>query len=341
VLSGLQRGDATLSFVQHSPCVIPMSNARTFSKVLGTVATVAIMTVVAGQQAKADMLADASGWDYAIGDSGNGTGGSIFDYKGIALKETSDSIFVALNTNMTLAGANWTSGGRTETINYGDLFFNFSGKSFKEASDAGLLSAVHFATTGSDSSVSEVGLYSNVTAKSVARKNFGWNNVTDWSNYVNSTRNPGNTAGNVLNSYGDLRATDTYFAGQQSGSGVNINNVAQGAVLNSIGSGTKTGDIMMMNNTQMAAAGLNFSKFAGANGSQTLGFSFKKTADFKSGSAFIANLFAECGNDGLAIKSLLKPEVAKRKAPEPAAMGGLALVSGLAMLRRRRAAKQA
>jgi hypothetical protein len=304
-----------------------MLNARKISKVFGTVATVAMITVVAGQQqAKADLLPDASGWDYAIGASGNGTGGDVFDYKGIALRETEDTLFVALNTNMTLAGANWTSGGRTETINYGDLFFNFSGKTFKEASDQGLLSAVHFATQGSDSGVSQVGLYNNVKAKSVARYNFGWNNVTDWSNRV---------GGN--NSYGDLTSSDAYFAGQQTGSGLTVGGKAQGAILNSIASGNKVGDIMMMNNSQLTAAGLNFGKFgAAANGTQTLGFSFKKTKDFKTGSSFIANLFAECGNDGLAIKSA----ITKRKVPEPATMGGLALVGGLAMLRRRRQAKQ-
>lgn len=303
-----------------------MFNARTISKVFGTVAMATMITVVAGaQQAKADMLPDVSGWDYAIGASGNGTGGDVFDYKGIALKETEDTLFVALNTNMTLAGANWTSGGRTETINYGDLFFNFSGKSFKEASDQGLLSAVHFATQGSDSGVSQVGLYSNVKAKSVARYNFGWNNVSDWSN---SNWVKGN------NSYGDMTSSDAYFAGQQSGSGLTVNGKAQGAILNSIDSGKKVGDIMMMNNSQLTAAGLNFGKFGtAANGTQTLGFSFKKTKDFKVGSNFIANLFAECGNDGLAIKSA----ITKRKVPEPATMGGLALVGGLAMLRRRRA----
>jgi hypothetical protein len=304
-----------------------MLNARTISKVFGTVAVAAVITAVAApQQAKADLLPDASGWDYAIGGSGNGTGGAIFDYKGIALKETEDTLFVALNTNMTLAGADWTSGGVTKTINYGDLFFNFSGKNFKEASDLGLLSAVHFATQGSDSSVSQVGLYNNVKAKSVTRNNFGWNNNTDWSNAV---------GGN--NSYGDMTSSDTYFAGQQSGSGLTVGGKAQGAILNSIASGNKVGDIMMMNSSQLTSAGLNFGKFgAAANGTQTLGFSFKKTKDFKVGSSFIANLFAECGNDGLAIKSA----ITKRKVPEPATMGGLALVGGLAMLRRRRQAKQ-
>jgi hypothetical protein len=304
-----------------------MLNARTISKVFGTVAMATMMTVVAGsQQAKADLLPDASGWDYAIGGSGNGTGGAIFDYKGIALKETEDTLFVALNTNMTLAGGLWTSGGVTKTINYGDLFFNFSGKNFKEASDQGLLSAVHFATQGSDSSVTQVGLYSNVKAKSVARENFGWNNVTDWSKAVKGN-----------NSYGDMTSSDAYFAGQQTGSGLTVNGKAQGAILNSIASGNKVGDIMMMDSSQLTSAGLNFGKFgAAANGTQTLGFSFKKTKDFKVGSNFVANLFAECGNDGLAIKSA----ITKRKVPEPATMGALGLVGGLAMLRRRRQAKK-
>ncbi|MGI0493467.1 XDD3 family exosortase-dependent surface protein [Alkalinema pantanalense CENA528] len=281
----------------------------TLAQVTGlTAATLCVALVATPSQANAYSL---NGWDYAIGGSNNGSGGSVFDYKGIAIKESGDSIFVALNTNMTLQGSLYNN---KEVINYGDLFFNFTGKSFKAASDAGQLVGIHFATNGSQSGVSQVGVYSNVKAKSTTAQNYGYANLTKWSDWTKTTNK-----GAYNDSFGDLTARDSYFAGQQSGSGT---------ILNAIQSGQKVSDIFMMSSADLQAAGLNFAQFGG-NGSQTLGFSFKRTADFKVGS-FVANLFAECGNDGLAIRSNL------HKVPEPTTMAGIAAVAGLGLLGRRR-----
>lgn len=281
----------------------------TLAQITGLTAATLCVTLAANpSQANAYSL---NGWDYAIGGSNNGSGGSVFDYKGIAIKESGDSIFVALNTNMTLQGSLYNN---KEVINYGDLFFNFTGKSFKAASDAGQLVGIHFATNGSQSGVSQVGVYSNVKAKSITAQNYGYSNLTQWSDWTKTTNK-----GAYNDSFGDLNARDSYFAGQQSGSGT---------ILNAIKSGQKVSDIFMMSSSQLKAEGLNFSQF-GANGSQTLGFSFKRTADFKVGS-FVANLFAECGNDGLAIRSNL------HKVPEPTTMAGIAAVAGLGLLGRRR-----
>ncbi|OUC13388.1 MAG: hypothetical protein B0A82_17660 [Alkalinema sp. CACIAM 70d] len=281
----------------------------TLAQITGLTAATLCVTLAANpSQANAYSL---NGWDYAIGGSNNGSGGSVFDYKGIAIKESGDSIFVALNTNMTLQGSLYNN---KEVINYGDLFFNFTGKSFKAASDAGQLVGIHFATNGSQSGVSQVGVYSNVKAKSITAQNYGYSNLTQWSDWTKTTNK-----GAYNDSFGDLNARDSYFAGQQSGSGT---------ILNAIKSGQKVSDIFMMSSSQLNAEGLNFSQF-GANGSQTLGFSFKRTADFKVGS-FVANLFAECGNDGLAIRSNL------HKVPEPTTMAGIAAVAGLGLLGRRR-----
>jgi PEP-CTERM motif len=282
-------------------------NVLKLAKVSALVAITAGVTVVVNPS-----QAQAGPWDYAVGGQNNGTGGSVFDYRGIAIKEEGNDIIIALNTNMTLNGSLW----RNEVINYGDLFLNFSGKSFKEASDAGELFGVHFATVGSQSGVQDVGLYKNVKAKNTTRQNYGWHNTTSWSNAVKGN-----------NSYGDLTSSDSYFAGQQTG---------QKAILNAIDTGTKIGGLMMMSSGDLAAAGLNFASATGSKGEQaegtvTLGFKITKTADFKAGN-FIANLFAECGNDGLAIKSVL----AQGKVPEPATMAGMALVGGLGLLRRKR-----
>jgi hypothetical protein len=283
-------------------------NILKLAKVSAVVAVAAGIAIVANpSQAK------ASPWDYAVAGSGNGTGGAAYDYRGIAIKEDGNDIIVAINAGMGLQGSNYNG----EIINHGDLFLNFSGTNFKAASDAGKLFGVHFATAGSQSGVSEVGLYKNVTAKNVTQQNYGWNNTTQWSNAV---------GGN--NSYGDLKSSDSYFAGQQSGSYT---------ILNEIKTGTKVGGLLMMNAQELAANGLNFGAQRSAKGEKadaavTLGFRFTKTADFKAGN-FIANMFAECGNDGLAITSNLTRGY---KVPEPTAMAGMAVVGGMSLLRRLR-----
>jgi hypothetical protein len=279
-------------------------NLRQFAQI-SAVAAVALTAVVS-----APTQAQAADWDYATAGKNNGTGGKVFDYEGLAVKETNDSITIAINSGMDLNGQSWNGSHGTEIINHGDLFFNFTGKSFKEASDSNQLMAVNFARLGSQTGAASTGVYANVSAKSVATYNYGWNNTTDWQNYVGVNNN----------SYGDLKANSSYFAGQQTGSN---------KILNSINTGNKVGDIMMMSSAQLSAAGLNFAA-NGATGTKTLGFTFKKTPGFKLGS-FVANLFMECGNDGAAITSKLK-----RKVPEPAFMTGMAAVAGLGLLRRRR-----
>ncbi|MBE9033534.1 PEP-CTERM sorting domain-containing protein, partial [filamentous cyanobacterium LEGE 11480] len=106
-------------------------------------------------------------------------------------------------------------------------------------------------------------------------------------------------------------------------------------ILNAIDSGTKVGNISMLWNRDLREQGLDFGHF-GADGSKTFGFTFEKTDDFKIGS-YVANLFMECGNDGVAIAGALKH--GDKKVPEPAMMLGLAGVSGLGLMRRRRQRK--
>jgi hypothetical protein len=280
-------------------------NLRQFAQI-SAVAAVALTAIIA-----APSQASAATWDYTTAGKNNGTGGKVFDYEGLAIRESVDSITIAINSGMDLNGQSWNGSHGTEIINHGDLFFNFTGKSFKEASDTNQLMAVNFARIGSQTGAETTGVYANVSAKSVATYNYGWNNTMDWQNQV----------GKKNNSYGDLKANSSYFAGQQTGSN---------AILNSIGTGTKVGDIMMLDSSQLSAAGLNFAA-NGANGTKTIGFTFQKTPGFKLGS-FVANLFMECGNDGAAIQSKFK-----RKVPEPAFMTGMAVVGGLGLLRRRRA----
>jgi hypothetical protein len=240
-------------------------------------------TIFAVQQQKATAAVLHNGWNYAIDSFNDGVtgpiiGGADFEFYGIAVKETSDRAFIAINSNLSLAGYTDPLAQRGN-INYGDLFFNFSGQNFNTANTNHSLFAVRFAE-GNDSTVTTTGVYSNVAAKNVTKTNSGFVNLNQYNNIVESE---GKTP-----SMGDLTATDPYL--QQTGSWT---------VLNSIAVGTKVGEINFLNQTTLNALGLDFSHF-NAVGSQTIGFSFDKST-MPSGS-YIANFFAECANDAIAIK---------------------------------------
>ncbi|MEG3858314.1 XDD3 family exosortase-dependent surface protein [Microcoleus sp. herbarium12] len=250
------------------------------------------------QQATAATL--SNGWNYAIdsfndGVTGPQIGGGEFEFYGIAVKETSDTAFVAINSNLSLAGYADSAAARGN-INYGDLFFNFSGQNFDTANANRSLFAVRFAA-GNDSGVATTGVYSNVAAKNVTETNSGFTNLNQFNTTVASQ---GGTP-----SMGDLAATDPY-----------LNQNGNWTVLNSIATGTKVADINFLTPATLSTLGLNFRQF-NAVGSQTIGFSFNKSA-IPSGS-YIANLFAECANDAIAIKASFQNAEA---VPEPSTWFG-------------------
>lgn len=277
-----------------------------------------LCAMVAAQQPKAAAATLSNGWNYAIdsfNDSVTGLqiGGGEFEFYGLAVKETSDTAFIAINSNLSLAGYAST-GVERGNVNYGDLFFNFSGQDFNTANAKGNLFGIRFAE-GNDSGVATTGVYSKVTAKSVTQTNSGFANLTLFNDRVKSA---GGTP-----SMGDLSATDPYF--EQTGTWT---------VLNSIATGTKVGEINFLTPATLSALGLNFGQF-NAKGSQTIGFSFNKSL-MPSGS-YIANLFAECANDAIAIKSSFEKSSAE-PVPEPSTIFGT--VAGLGILAAKRKLKR-
>ncbi|MBW3585768.1 MAG: PEP-CTERM sorting domain-containing protein [Cyanobacteria bacterium 0813] len=239
--------------------------------------------IFALQQQKATAATLSNGWNYAIdsfndGVTGGQVGGGDFEFYGIAIKETSDTAFIAINSHLSLAGYADPLAQRGN-INYGDLFFNFSGQNFKTANANHSLFAIRFAA-GNDSGVATTGVYKDVTAKSVTQTNSGFTNLNLFNTVVASQ---GGTP-----SMGDLAATDPYF--EQAGNRT---------VINSIATGTKVGEIIFLTPATLSALGLNFAQF-NAVGSQTIGFSFNKSS-MPSGN-YIANFFAECANDAIAIQ---------------------------------------
>ena len=251
---------------------------------------------------KATAATLSNGWNYAIdsfndGVTGPQIGGGEFEFYGIAIRETSDTAFIAINSNLSLAGYADPLAQRGD-INYGDLLFNFSGQNFNTANANGSLFGMRFAA-GNDSGVATTGVYKDVTAKNVTQTNSGFSNLNQFNTVVASQ---GGTP-----SMGDLAATDPYF--QQTGNST---------ILNSIATGTKVGEINFLTPATLSVLGLNFAQF-NAVGSQTIGFSFNKSS-MPSGN-YIANFFAECANDAIAIKGSFEKGSAE-PVPEPATIFG-------------------
>src|SRR6476661_2936318 len=265
-----------------------MNNSITKKSIHWTYSVAIFGALFALHPLKATAATLSNGWNYAIDSFNDGVtetqfGGGAFEFYGMAVNETSDKVSIAINSNLSLAGYADSDAARGN-INYGDLFFNFSGQNFKMASATNSLFAVRFAD-GNDSGVATTGVYKDVTAKNVTQTNSGFSNLNQYNTLVASQ---GKTP-----SLGDLDATDPYF--EQTG-----NNT----ILTSIATGTKVGDIEFLTAAALSALGLNFAQFD-AVGSQTIGFSFNKS--LLPSAEYIANFIAECANDALAIKAKFKP----------------------------------
>ena len=265
-----------------------MNNSITKKSIHWTYSVAVFCALFALHPLKATAATLSDGWNYAIDSFNDGVtetqfGGGAFEFYGIAINETSDKVSIAINSNLSLAGYADSAAARGN-INYGDLFFNFSGQNFNTASATNSLFAVRFAD-GNDSGVATTGVYKDVTAKSVTQTNSGFSNLNQYNTIVASQ---GKTP-----SLGDLAATDPYF--EQTG-----NNT----ILTSIATGTKVGDIEFLTAATLSALGLNFANF-NAVGSQTIGFSFNKS--LLPAAEYIANFLAECANDALAIKGKFQP----------------------------------
>ena len=286
----------TLTFITNGAFM----NSIAKNSIRWTCSAAVFFAVITLQQQKATAATLSGGWNYAIdsfsdGVTGPQIGGGEFEFYGIAVKETSDTAFIAINSNLSLAGYADTFAQRGN-INYGDLFFNFSGQNFNTANANGSLFGIRFAE-GNDSGVATTGVYSNVTAKTVTQANDGFSNLSQYNTRVQSA---GGTP-----SMGDLSAIDPYFE-------------QKGTIFNSIAAGTKVGEISSLTPAALSAIGLNFAQF-NAVGSQTIGFSFNKSS-MPSGK-YIANLFAECANDAIAIKGSFEKASAEA-VPEPSTWFG-------------------
>ena len=243
------------------------AQAATFALNEGTVANTFTECINDGIALKIQQNpVDQHGWQYAVdspndGVNGSQIGGNIYEIYTLALRETKDSIWVAINANMPLTGADGTSA-NDGNIGWGDLFFNFTGKDFSTASNEGSLFGVRFAGTN-DSFVPQIGLYNNVSAASTTGINSGFSSLQEYNQYVATYGCQGEGCGPSL---GDLPADTSYFDQTKS-----LNTIASGQFLTSI---------MYLSEAELQEAGYNFNQ---SGGSQTIAFKFDKSSICKSG----------------------------------------------------------
>ncbi|MEM1308891.1 MAG: XDD3 family exosortase-dependent surface protein [Cyanobacteria bacterium P01_H01_bin.153] len=273
----------------------------------------------------------AEEWTYTIdsfddgSDAGRRGSRSNYEFYGMALKETADKVFIAINSNLNLGGEYYRRA-QDNYIHYGDLFFNFTGADLGDSQ--GDLFAIKF-DAGNDSGVNEIGVYGNVVGMNTTAENSGFKSMKSHRNWANRKYRVNGQRVRGTASMGDL-GHDEYF--QQ----------GKRAVSNSIASGDYLGSISLLDELQLADAGLDFGTVnAGVAGRHTIGFSFDRS--LLPDGDFIAHVFAECINDGLAMMGNL-PTVripdggGDVEAPEPGLLAGVVLIGGLGLIKRRQSA---
>jgi hypothetical protein len=293
----------------------------------GATATI-FLAATAKQTAVAGTL--TLGWDYTKDAEHNDSLGGIekFEIQGMAVKDdlAANTIWVVIRANLPLTGIDTGNPyeGMTVTngnIGWGDLFFDFSGKkSYQAANDTNSLFAIRFAPKN-DSKAPSIGLYSGVRATSVVTENAGWWNLHN--HHAGLKKKTGLEAG-----MGDLAWNDPYYGIYTTPtdfyqSGNHIPNI--------IASGKKVGDITMVGDAELAAAGFALGRLPDA--SQTIGFKFDKSL-LPVGS-YTASLFEECNNDAMAM------EGETQAVPEPSFIFGTLLGLGAIAARRKRNQKLA
>lgn len=201
------------------------------------------------------------GWQYAVDSPNDGVngfevGGNVYEIYSLALRETKDSIWVAINGELPLTGTNAATA-QDGNIGWGDLFLNLTGKNFTTASNEGSLFAVRYAGTN-DSFAPTIGLYGNVTASSTTDINSGFSSLQNYNQWVSTYGCQGSDCGPSL---GDLAADTSYFDQSQS--------------LNAIAFGQFLTGITYLSTSELSDAGYDLNRFSGQH---TIAFKFDKSA---------------------------------------------------------------
>ncbi|MEM9245240.1 MAG: PEP-CTERM sorting domain-containing protein [Cyanobacteria bacterium P01_F01_bin.153] len=273
---------------------------------------IACIGAIAAPQANAGTI--VNGWNYAVDSFNdgitNGQLGGKYEFYGIGIKQVGNEVIVGIDSRFDIAGDPGAN------IFWGDLFFNVGGGTMSEGN--GEFFAVRFAEDNA-AGVTETGVFSDVTGKFVDK---GFDSVALHEDRVNQR---GGDA-----SVGDLEVSDPYFD----------------ASYNVINSGTKVGDITVLDEADLTGLGFDLNAVPGAAGQvesgvmsgnrfgerQSFGFKFELPPGMIG--EFVAHIAAECFNDSMAIAGTFVED--NVDVPEPSMLLGLAGVSGLGLVRRRR-----
>lgn len=252
------------------------------------------------------------GWNYSIDAFTDGSGGSPYEIRGLAIKETQDHVYVSVSGGSPLTGNNY-HGADDGNIGWGDLLFNFTGDNINTAN--GSLFGMRFANTN-DSGVEQVGVFSNVTAKSTTLINSGYRHLKQYHRYGWGRQN----------TMGDLATRrEAYdYMGKTA------------PILTSIADGTWVGNIDILSAQDATAEGLDFEHFD-AVGSDTHTIRFNRA--LLPGGEFIATLLMECANDGIALLGSFHKNEAQ-DVPEPSTVVSFAAVGLLARRKLRQSTRQ-
>ncbi|MCC3408452.1 MAG: PEP-CTERM sorting domain-containing protein [Microcoleus sp. PH2017_10_PVI_O_A] len=309
---------------------------------LGAATATIFFGSTAKQAARAETL--NLGWDYAIdpsydsldsnGMGGITAGGTIYEIYGMAIKDdvSTNTIWIAINANLPLTGnpTEDTVNGypvSNRNIGFGDLFFDFSDRNnFKAASDSNSLFGIRFAPNN-DSNAPSTGVYSGVKAKSVVAQNAGW------SNFYNHSVNGVLPLTGLEARTGDLGWNDSYYNPYTS---EGSHSRPESLIPNVIESGNKVGDITMVGDAELVAAGFALNVIPAPSTSRNIGFKFDKS--LLSIGSYVATLIQECNNDAIALKGETQPLSPPEAVPEPSSI--LATLLGFGAIAARRKRKQ-
>jgi hypothetical protein len=220
-------------------------------------------------------------WMYVKDSFNDASGLSVLEIYGMAIKQTGNTITVAINANMGAAGEDNLPrnivGARKVVdghVGFSELVFDFGN---------GNQYAVHF-SLGNDSNAPSLGLYTEVVFKDVTRENYGYSTLKSYKRAV-GTGSMGDLQFPSLNGYFDI-------------------NTARSVPM-SIAAGVRVADdnYQPLTTDELADLGLNFATGLNVSASQlgthTFGFSFTKTPEMAG--EFTAYFFTECINDGIAM----------------------------------------
>ncbi|MEM9218546.1 MAG: XDD3 family exosortase-dependent surface protein [Cyanobacteria bacterium P01_F01_bin.150] len=215
-------------------------------------------------------------------------GGTLYEIYGAATLKTENSLIFTIVSNISLNGnpANGAAGG---VVAWGDMIINFGGATLHDP--ARELFGIKF-VNNNESGAPEIGLYRDITIKSVVQENSGPTGGLE--GYIDVVENAGRTT-----TFGDLGADPTpYFELTPY-----LENVIDDP-------GTRVADVQITRWTEadLPSLGIDIAEMVPGGSDHPLQvFSLAIPLDVLPGKPFTAHLAPECDNDILAIQETITP----------------------------------